>query len=146
MTHQLPQEEAPLPPFAPLRRRCAAGLVDLVPSAVLIVPLSLVAGGWGFVLGMLLACAYFAVLEAHDGRSLGKRALGLRVLQLDGSPCTRLGAVLRNVFRIIDAFPGFYAVALVSLAGSPRKQRIGDQAAGTSVFLDPAARAGRSRA
>ncbi len=140
MTHDPPQEEAPLPPFAPLRRRIAAGLVDLIPSALLIVPLTLVAGGWGFVLGMLLACGYFAVLEARDGRSLGKRLLGLRVLQLDGTPCTTLGAVLRNVFRLIDAFPGFYAVALVSLAGSRRKQRIGDQAAGTSVFLDvPAA-------
>jgi uncharacterized RDD family membrane protein YckC len=139
MTDDQPEEGPPLPPFAPLRRRIAAGVVDLVPSAVLIVPLSLLAGGWGFVLGMLLACAYFAVLEARDGRSLGKRLLGLRVLQLDGTPCTTLGAVLRNVFRIIDAFPGFYAVALVSLSGSPRKQRIGDQAAGTSVFVDPAA-------
>jgi uncharacterized RDD family membrane protein YckC len=137
MTLDPAPEEPPLPPFAPLRRRIAAGIVDLVPSAVLIVPATLFLGGWGFVLGMLLACAYFAVLEAHDGRSLGKRLLGLRVLQLDGTPCTRLAAVLRNLFRIIDAFPGFYAVALVSLAGSPRKQRIGDQAAGTSVFLDP---------
>jgi uncharacterized RDD family membrane protein YckC len=139
MTDVPPPEAPPLPPFAPLRLRILAGLVDLAPSAILIVPLSLVGGGWGFVGGMLLACAYFAVLEARDGRSLGKRLLHLRVLQLDGRPCTTLAAVLRNVFRLIDAFPGFYAVALVSLAGSPRKQRIGDQAAGTSVFLDPTA-------
>jgi uncharacterized RDD family membrane protein YckC len=132
-----PSPEAALPPLAPLRRRMAAGVVDLVPSAILIYPLARVLGGWGFVLGLLLACAYFAVLEARDGQSLGKRLLGLRVLQLDGRPCTTLGAVLRNVFRVIDAFPGIYAVALVSLAGSPRRQRIGDQAAGTSVFLDP---------
>ena len=131
-----PTEEADLPPLAPLGRRIAAGLVDLVPTVLLVYPLARLLGGWGFVLGMLLACGYFAVLEAHDGRSLGKRALHLRVLQLDGRPCTRLGAVLRNGFRVIDAFPGIYAVALVSIAGSRRRQRIGDQAAGTSVFCE----------
>ena len=45
-----------------------------------------------------------------------------------------LGAVLRNVFRLLDAFPGVYLVAVVSVAGSRRRQRIGDQAAGTSVY------------
>jgi uncharacterized RDD family membrane protein YckC len=45
---------------------------------------------------------------------------------------------VRNAFRVIDGFPGIYLVAVTSIAGSRRRQRIGDQAAGTSVFRDPA--------
>src|SRR3954447_18082262 len=129
-------DTAPEPPapYATLGRRCAAGLVDLAPTAVLIVPLTYWLGTSGFVLGLVLACGYFAVLEARDGRSLGKRLLGLRVLHLDGTPSTTLGAVLRNAFRVIDAFPGIYLIAVVSVAGSRRRQRLGDQAAGTSVY------------
>jgi uncharacterized RDD family membrane protein YckC len=127
---------ADLPPFAPLGRRIAAGLLDLVPTLGLLGPPTAWLGQGGFVLGLVLAGAYFAVLESHDGRSLGKRALGLRVLHLDGRPCTRLGAVLRNAFRAIDGF-AFYLVAVVAIAGSRRRQRLGDQVAGTSVFVDP---------
>ena len=43
----------------------------------------------------------------------------------------------RHAFRVIDGFPGIYLIALTSVAGSKRRQRLGDQAAGTSVFVDP---------
>jgi uncharacterized RDD family membrane protein YckC len=121
---------------AGLGRRCAAGAVDLIPSAAVVITLTIVGGQAGFLVGVAVACAYFAVTEARFGRSLGKRLLGLRVLQIGGAPCSTSSAVIRNVFRVVDAFPGCYLVALVSLAGSKRGQRIGDQAAGTSVYLD----------
>src|SRR3954452_16991372 len=95
--HQ-PGAGGPLPPLAPLRRRCLAGAVDLLWTAALVYPPARLWGGWGVVLGMLVAIAAFALQEAHDGRTLGKRLLGLRVLQLDGRPCTGLAAVLRNGF------------------------------------------------
>jgi uncharacterized RDD family membrane protein YckC len=129
------------PAYASLRRRMAAGLIDAVPTAALVVPLTVWFGSGGFVLGWVAASAYFAVCESHGGQTLGKRLARIRVLQLDGSPCTTTGAVLRNAFRAVDAFPGVYLIALVSLAGSRRRQRIGDQAAGTSVFADFVTRA-----
>jgi uncharacterized RDD family membrane protein YckC len=122
-----------------------AGAIDLVPSAAVVVPLTLVGGQAGFLAGIALVCVYFAVAEARFGQSLGKRACGLRVLQIDGGACTTTGAVIRNVFRVVDAFPGCYLVALVSLAGSKRGQRIGDQAAGTSVYVDSPELAARVR-
>jgi uncharacterized RDD family membrane protein YckC len=125
-----------LPPFAGLRERCLAGLVDFVPTVLVIAPLAAALGGWGFVLGMVVVCIGFALFEGRGGRTPGKRLLHLRVLHLDGTPCTRLGAGLRNTFRVLDAFPGFYLLAMVSIAGSKRRQRLGDQAAGTSVFRD----------
>ena len=68
--------------------------------------------------------------------------MGIRVLLLDGRPCTMLAAIVRNAFRVIDGFPGIYLIAITSLAGSRRRQRLGDQAAGTSVFVDRRAGAG----
>src|SRR4051812_27963020 len=129
-------DTAPEPPapYATLGRRCAAGTLDLVPTLIVVVPLTAWLGTTGFVLGVILSCAVFAVQEARDGRSLGKRLVGIRVLHLDGTRCTTLGAVLRNAFRVIDAFPGIYLIAVTSIAGSRRRQRLGDQAAGTSVY------------
>ena len=85
---------------------------------------------------MLIVIAAFAAFEARDGQTHGKRVMGIRVLQLDGSRCTTLAAIVRNAFRVIDGFPGVYLIALTSVAGSKRRQRLGDQAAGTSVFDD----------
>jgi uncharacterized RDD family membrane protein YckC len=131
-------EPAAPPPFAPLRRRMLAGFVDWVPTVLLVVAGSRLLGGApGGLIGFGVAVLAFTVFEARDGRSPGKRLCGLRVLQLDGSPCTRLGSIVRNaVFRWIDAFPGIYLLAVVAIAGSKRRQRLGDQYAGTSVFLD----------
>ena len=86
---------------------------------------------------MLIAIALLAFAEARYGRTPGKALVGIRVLLLDGSPTTTLAAIVRNAFRVIDGFPGIYLIALTSVAGSKRRQRLGDQAAGTSVFVDP---------
>jgi uncharacterized RDD family membrane protein YckC len=133
-----PPAYVPPYPFAPLGARCLAGLVDLALTLAVVVPLGLLLSGTGVVAGALLVIALFAWLEARFGRTPGKALLHLRVLQLDGSPATPLAAVVRNAFRVIDGFPGIYLIAVTSIAGSRRRQRIGDQAAGTSVFRDAA--------
>jgi phosphoenolpyruvate carboxykinase (GTP) len=128
--------------FASLRTRSLAGLIDLAVTLAVVVPLGLWLGQSGVIVGVLLVLAAFAYLEAHGGRTPGKAIVGIRVLLLDGRPCTALAASVRNAFRVIDGFPGVYLIALVSLAGSKRRQRLGDQAAGTSVFLDRRAQGG----
>jgi phosphoenolpyruvate carboxykinase (GTP) len=128
-----------LPPglhFASLRRRSLAGLIDLAVTLAVVVPLGLLLGQTGVVAGVLVVIAAFAFLEARFGQTPGKAVVDIRVLLLDGRPATTLSAVVRNAFRVIDGFPGVYLIALASLAGSRRRQRLGDQAAGTSVFVD----------
>ncbi len=127
-------DEPPRP--APLRPRILAGLIDLVPSVLVIAPLAKLLGEPGFFLGAALVIAGFTAFEARGGQTPGKRLLGLRVLHLDGSPCTLIGSLIRNVFRLVDAFPGFYLIALGAAGGNRRRQRLGDQAAGTSVYRD----------
>lgn len=125
-----------LPAPAPLRPRMLAGLIDLVPTALVVVPLAAAFGQVGFFAAAAVVIAGFTVFEARTGQTPGKRALGLRVRHLDGSPCTTIGAILRNVFRLIDGFPGCYLIGLGAAAGNRRRQRLGDQAAGTSVYRD----------
>jgi phosphoenolpyruvate carboxykinase (GTP) len=128
-----------LPPdlhFASLRRRSLAGLIDLAATLAVVVPLGLLLGQTGVVGGVIIVIAAFSLLEARFGQTPGKAVVGIRVLLLDGRPATTLAAVVRNLFRVIDGFPGVYLIALTSLAGSKRRQRLGDQAAGTSVFVD----------
>jgi uncharacterized RDD family membrane protein YckC len=78
--------------------------------------------------------AYFAVFETvWSGQTPGKRLVGLRVIDVSGRPITAYAAILRNLLRIADQLPGFYAIAIVSVLVTRRHQRLGDLAAGTVV-------------
>ncbi len=89
-------------------------------------------------LGTLLAFCilwgyYFAFEWLWDGQTPGKRALGLRVLHTDGSPLTLWGSLVRNLLRLFDFLPAFYAAgAVVALLG-PNNRRVGDLVANTVV-------------
>ena len=129
-------------------RRVGAALVDFVVLFVLFVVLGILIGssesdgdgvsvnleGAGFLVWLAVSLAYYGVLEAINGQTLGKRALGIRVVGDDGATPARTGQiVVRTLLRVIDGF-FFYAVALaVVLATGQRRQRIGDLAAGTVV-------------
>jgi uncharacterized RDD family membrane protein YckC len=128
----LPQVTAPAP--APVRTRALAGLVDLVPADILIVVLLKQFQGLGFFVGVLLVVVAFSALEARGGQTPGKRLLGLEVRYLDGAPCDGRAAIIRNAFRFLDWFPGIYMIGGFAIAGNRRRQRLGDQAAGTSVY------------
>ena len=53
---------------------------------------------------------------------------------LDGTPCDGRAAIIRNAFRFLDWFPGVYMIGGFAIASTRRRQRLGDQAAGTSVY------------
>jgi uncharacterized RDD family membrane protein YckC len=127
-----PELAAPAP--APVRARALAGLVDLVPADALLGALAWRFQGTGLFLGLLAVVIAFAALEARGGQTPGKRLLGLEVRYLDGGPCDGRAAVIRNAFRFLDWFPGVYMIGGFAIAGNRRRQRLGDQAAGTSVY------------
>lgn len=85
--------------------------------------------------------AYFLACEAlTDGRSIGKWAVGLRVVGDDGFPLTGRASLVRNLLRLVDLLPSNYVVGLIAMLVSARGQRLGDLAAGTLVVrLDRAA-------
>ena len=71
-----------------------------------------------------------------DGRTLGKRAMRIRVVRLDGSPVGFFEAAVRNLLRVIDFLPAAYAVGICALLFTPRHRRLGDLLAGTVVVRD----------
>lgn len=82
-----------------------------------------------------------------DGATPGKRAFGLMVLRTDGRPLDGMTALARNVLRLVDFLPAFYAVGLAAALASGGSRRLGDWAAGTVVVHLPGVRpASRRRA
>jgi uncharacterized RDD family membrane protein YckC len=103
----------------------------------------------------LMLIAYFAfewfygvVFEwLWDGRTIGKRAVGLRVVKEGGYPIALQDALLRNLLRAADLWPAFPVVPIptylvgVAVCVTDRKfRRLGDLVAGTLVIVDSRAR------
>ncbi len=138
--------------IAELGSRVGAGLIDgLILGALLMVVsiLTGVASALGFLaLGsglagalytafiLLLIWGYFPFFEEiWSGRTPGKRAFGLRVIQTDGQPAGLGPVLLRNLIRPLDV--GVAMVGLFFMLLTPRRQRLGDLAAGTIVVRQP---------
>lgn len=87
-----------------------------------------------FVVQFAVEWSYFVVSELlTGGRSIGKVAVGLRVVGDGGLPLTPSASLVRNLLRMVDMLPGSYVVGLVAIVVSPQGKRLGDLAAGTIV-------------
>ena len=85
------------------------------------------------LLFFLVALAYYVVLETTKGATLGKMAMGLRVVRLDnGGPIDWKASIIRNILRIVDGL-FFYLVGAICVWVSKNRQRLGDMAAKTVV-------------
>jgi uncharacterized RDD family membrane protein YckC len=90
-----------------------------------------------FLALFLIQWGYFSLFEAFwNGRTPGKRAARIRVIHQSGRGISFLESLARNLVRIIDWLPMFYAVGIVAMFVSQRSQRLGDMAAGTLVVRD----------
>lgn len=85
---------------------------------------------------LVLIVAYYLALEARGG-TLGKRLLGLRIVDVGGRSPGLRASVIRNALRIVDSLPACYLLGAVLIATSPECTRLGDRLAGTRVIHDP---------
>lgn len=86
------------------------------------------------VLGGPLYFAYFAVLEAAFGQTLGKMATGVVVVTEDGRPADLRATVTRALLLLVDWFPyPLFLVGLAAIYRTDRNQRVGDVVADTVV-------------
>ena len=130
-------------PVARVGSRVLAALVDYALLTVLTVAwvfgAILLAGalglrpGWGIALvlvgAFLLDYLYFALQEILlDGRTLGKRVFGLRVVARDGAAAGAGALLARNLVRMVDVLVGVVLMGLDPLA-----RRLGDRLGGTLV-------------
>lgn len=136
--------------------RVAAALLDFLIQAVVIVVLIVavlsafkdesvdLAIGIGVSIYIVIFFAYPIMFELLDGgRSIGKRAAGLRVVLLDGGPAGFGAIAIRNVLRLIDFLPGFYGVGLIAIVFTRHHQRLGDLVSGAIVIRERTADKGR---
>jgi uncharacterized RDD family membrane protein YckC len=94
--------------------------------------------GFGTAVGVLwlffLLIGYFLMFEwLWLGQTPGKKLLGIRVIQWDGTSLSFTQSALRNLARVIDVLPGLYGVAMVVALCNREQRRLGDLAAGTLV-------------
>lgn len=130
--------------------RAMAHVLDALILLVTMIAITMLLGVMGVVLGdevtgglvfftlgawMFL---YFILSEwLWNGYTLGKKAMGVRVVSLDGTPITLRGAAYRNLMRPADFLPVFYFAGFIATFMNEKSQRLGDLVAGTIVVYEP---------
>jgi uncharacterized RDD family membrane protein YckC len=134
--------------LAGIGSRFIAAILDLLVQGAVILAAAIalgVLGGGGTglavaafsIIGFLVFFAYDVLFEVRSrGRTLGKRWTGLRVVRTGGRPITFVPSCVRNVMRVVDILPAFYAIGMVSIFATARNQRLGDLAAGTLIVRE----------
>ncbi|MEU6997091.1 RDD family protein [Nonomuraea sp. NPDC046570] len=90
------------------------------------------------ILANVLVIVGYPVLSEtlSRGRSLGKLALGLRVVSDDGGPERFRQALFRGLAGLVEFWMLFGAPALIASLGSQHGKRLGDMFAGTIVISE----------
>lgn len=77
---------------------------------------------------------YHLIFEAlNNGQSPGKMILGIRVMRTDGAPLEMSDLFLRWIMRPLELTMSLGILALFTVNGTQRRQRLGDLMAGTVV-------------
>ncbi|MEO7326634.1 MAG: RDD family protein [Dokdonella sp.] len=92
--------------------------------------------GFGIYLLVLFVLFWFypVLFEVlRDGQTPGKKIMGLRVVNANGTPVTWIASIVRNLLRTVDMLPFAYAFGLFACLIDPGGRRLGDLVAGTLV-------------
>lgn len=136
----------------PATRALALGidlLLELLLFGLLMIPAALVTGddaSESLIAGLVVACGvltfvgYTTTIETLTrGKSVGKYALGLRVVRDDGGPVRFRHAFVRALCGVfVDFFVTSGCVGFITAMLSPGGKRVGDMLAGTLVLRDRA--------
>ncbi len=82
---------------------------------------------------LVIILAYFILMEAYVGWTVGKKVLHMRVVNQEGQKIGLSRSATRNLLRIVDGLPAFNILGMVLIGSSPRGQRFGDRVAKTYV-------------
>jgi uncharacterized RDD family membrane protein YckC len=112
--------------------RFAAALIDGVILGVISTILQLGLHTAGSVLGILVGLAYYTYLEGESGQTIGKRAVGIRVVDIGGGGAIGFSrAFLRYIGRYLSAIPIF--LGYFWMLWDPQKQTWHDKIANSVV-------------
>ena len=129
--------------------RVFAGIIDLLiqiailfAGSLMLTIFGLVASSSRLMVSLLMALVlmgYPVISETlMRGRTIGKRAMGLRAVTVEGAPIRLRHALLRMMGGLVDRLlPPFGVTGMLFVLGTSRHQRVGDLLAGTIVIRDP---------
>ena len=104
-------------------------LVSVLPAGI--------AMGVGITVNFVLTWGWHVFFEVRkQGRTPGKRALRLRVIDARGLPVSLHQSLVRNIVRALDFAPAFYGIGAIVTLVTPSRRRLGDLVADTLVIRD----------
>ena len=83
---------------------------------------------------LFIIFAYFILMEAYVGWTVGKRILRMRVVDGSDSKIGLSKSIIRNLLRLVDGLPALNILGIILIASSPKDQRFGDRIAKTYVI------------
>ena len=129
-------------------RRGFAFLLDIIFLSLFFFPITYIYSGrwvmsyedhlWGILdpiclVFLFVIFAYFILMEAYAGWTVGKRVLGMKVVNTAGNKIGLSKSLVRNLLRLVDGLPALNILGIVLIACSPKGQRLGDYVAKTFV-------------
>lgn len=127
----------------PFNTRIVAAVIDIVIANGVAILLALVLPSFASKLAWLVSMAYIVFRDSLPflgGQSVGKKAMKIRAVTLEGKPLTgnweaggiRSGVLLIPFFGLVEIF-----ILLTRESGVDRGRRLGDEWAKTRVIFEP---------
>ena len=82
---------------------------------------------------LFIIFAYLIAMEAYVGWTVGKRFLGMKVVDGNGNHIGLRKSIIRNLLRMADGLPAFNILGVILITSSEKGQRFGDRVAKTYV-------------
>ena len=129
--------------LASLGERIAGYIIDsLILIAYLVIILFIFIGGdlirWSdSLIFLFIIPVFFYHLVSEilmNGQTVGKKVMNIKIISLDGRPATIGQYLIRWLFRFVDFTITNCLGALICVAVSEKRQRIGDIVAGTAMI------------
>jgi len=129
-------------------RRGIAFLLDFVFLSIFFFPATYLYSGkwmmgpeehlWGIsdpicLVFLFIIFAYFILMESYAGWTVGKKILGMKVVDEAGNKIGLSKSITRNLLRMVDGLPAFNILGIILIIASPKGQRFGDRIAKTYV-------------
>lgn len=82
----------------------------------------------------IFICYQFISEVLANGQTLGKKAIGIKVVRMDGEQPSIIDYLLRAVFHIVDTLFSSGIVGAMLISSTSKSQRLGDMTANTAVI------------
>jgi len=128
---------------ANIRERITAFMIDMILLVLLLFVLFWIVfevfdanESWGTYLLMFIPISFYSLFSEllMDGQSPGKRALGIKVVNINGLEPSLNDYLIRWSFRLVDIWFTLGAVAIMMIGAGDKGQRLGDMIANTTVI------------